>query len=88
MPRWASRITLEIVSVRVERLNDITDVGAKAEGCRTGESLDDGYNTSINALEAFMYLWHRINGKKGECVMDTWRVNPWVWVIEFKRVGA
>ncbi|MCA7012502.1 hypothetical protein LF934_07560 [Dickeya dadantii] len=77
MPRWASRITLEITGVRVERLNDISDVDAMAEGCstscmRSGDSLSDVYAR----------LWSSIYGA------DNWQANPWVWVIEFRRVEA
>ena len=75
MPRWASRITLEITDVRVERLNAITESDAEAEGITYtgfGDLLDDGYR----------YLWKSIYGD------DSWQVNPWVWVIEFKRIGG
>lgn len=75
MPRWASRITLEITNVRVERLQDITDADALAEGV-------DQTNTSIGgyATERFKRLWQSINGQ------GSWAANPWVWVIEFKRI--
>ena len=75
MPRWASRITLEITDVRVERLNAITESDAEAEGITYtgfGDLLVDGYR----------YLWKSIYGD------DSWQVNPWVWVIEFKRIGG
>ncbi|MGP2601647.1 hypothetical protein [Serratia ureilytica] len=75
MPRWASRITLEITAVRVERLNDISEEDAKAEGaptelCIIGEKHYMGFRT----------LWKSIYGE------ESWRANPWVWVIEFRRV--
>lgn len=75
MPRAASRITLEITDVRVERLQDITDADALAEGV-------DQTNTSIGgyATERFKRLWESINGP------DSWDANPWVWAIGFKRV--
>lgn len=75
MPRSASRITLEITDVRVERLQDITDADALAEGV-------DQTNTSIGgyATERFKRLWESINGP------DSWDANPWVWAIGFKRV--
>lgn len=86
MPRWASRITLEIVSVRVERLQDISREDVNAEGTAWGGP--PGY-TSCHGLPpekwpAFHFgcLWRSINGK------DSWDANPWVWVIEFKRVDA
>lgn len=75
MPRWASRITLEITAVRVEKLQDITDSDALAEGV-------DRTNTSIGgyAKERYKRLWNAINGD------NAWDKNPWVWVVEFKRV--
>jgi uncharacterized protein YhfF len=74
MPRWASRITLEITDVRVERLQDISNEDAVAEGI--GTPCDMRYA----ALDAFKPLWESINGH------DSWEANPWVWVIEFKRI--
>lgn len=74
MPRWASRITLEIVSVRVERLQDISNEDAVSEG--VGTPLDMRYA----ALDGFKPLWESINGT------GAWAENPWVWVVEFKRV--
>ncbi|WP_372374229.1 hypothetical protein ACDI10_09925 [Vreelandella venusta] len=76
MPRWASRIMLEIVSVRVERLQDISNEDAVAEGI--GTPLDIRYA----ALDEFKPLWKSINGA------GSWAANPWVWVIEFKRLEA
>ena len=91
MPRWASRITLEIVSVRVERLQDISEEDAAAEGVYR-ESEDEipfngpwyinagdsqGYATAKSCYEA---LWDYINGD------GAWAANPWVWVIEFRRI--
>jgi hypothetical protein len=73
MPRDASRITLEIVGVRVERLNDISEADAMAEGVTKGP-LDPWQST------AFMRLWESINGP------ESWAANPWVWVLEFKKV--
>ena len=75
MPRLARRITLEVTSVRVERLQDISDADALAEGV-------DQTNTSIGgyATERCKQLWKSINGP------ESWSANPWVWVIEFKRV--
>ena len=71
MPRWASRITLEITDVRVERLQDISNEDAVAEGI--GTPCDMRYA----ALDAFKPLWESINGP------DSWEANPWVWVIEY-----
>ena len=82
MPRWASRITLEITNVRVERLQDISEEDAKAEGCRIWKGVPgDG---EMSATQAFVRLWDSINGKKPG---RTWRDNPWVWVIEFRRTS-
>ena len=76
MPRRASRITLEIVSVRVERLNDISEADAHAEG--TPHSMQ--YASGRLASENFAHLWEYINGD------DSWDANPWVWVVEFRRL--
>ncbi|OEC59480.1 hypothetical protein [Pseudomonas sp. ENNP23] len=77
MPRWASRILLEIIAVRVERLQDISDEQALAEGV-------DQTNTSIPgyARQRFHDLWESINGA------ESWAANPWVWVVEFRRIAA
>ncbi|MGN8346315.1 hypothetical protein ACLEJQ_22200 [Pseudomonas sp. SMV71] len=113
MPRWASRILLEITDVRVERLQDISDEQAQAEGCfftdygkqcfhgghgwkdvgecpaQAGHQQREGWmwdkTTSHeqclgSARHAFGNLWNKVNGP------DAWDVNPWVWVVEFKRV--
>jgi hypothetical protein len=92
MPRQASRINLEIISVRVERLNEITRDDVLAEGVR--RSQEDGYWLAPlagvpdypwgNARLAYAALWNSINEKSG----FGWDVNPWVWVIEFKRVES
>jgi hypothetical protein len=91
MPRWASRILLEIVSVRVERLNDISEADARAEGVqadRAGgfyiDTTDARHATPVGAspIVAFQSLWESINGA------GSWGVNPWVWVVEFKRIEA
>jgi hypothetical protein len=83
MPRWASRITLEITGVRVERLQDITPDDCRSEGHPvsnmnyTQECHDDA------ARDWFMDLWDSINGKDET---KNWNANPWVWVIEFERI--
>lgn len=71
MPRWASRITLEVVSVRVERLHEIDDAEALREGVRGGSLTSDA--------EAFEQLWDKINGERAP-----WSSNPWVWRVEFR----
>lgn len=75
MPRWASRILLEITSVRVERLHDISRGDAMAEGCPF-QNMADGPDPT----QWYADLWQQINGP------GSWSINPWVWVIEFKRV--
>lgn len=106
MPRAASRILLEIVSARVERLNDCSEADAKAEGVAPNwiGPLDKGPNglggegwpgddyrhytngtdgdPAYSARESFESLWESING------VGAWAANPWVWVIEFKRVAS
>lgn len=102
MPRWASRITLEVVGVRVERLQDITNEDAKAEGLKSitkdnitikwGIPDADGYpgtddigwpwsDWNVNPIAAYKRLWESINGP------GSWDSNPWVWVIEFKKIN-
>jgi len=87
MPRSASRITLEVVSVRVERLNDISEEDAIAEGLETDDGREfrsaPGSPWRIEAVDAFEDLWDSINEKK-----HPWSSNPWVWVVEFKRLEA
>lgn len=83
MPRWASRITLEIVDVRVERLNDITREDAKKEGFlpSIGNGLEQSCGRSFgNAELAFRNTWESIYGP------GSWESNPWVWVLQFKRI--
>ncbi|MBW1251986.1 hypothetical protein [Pantoea allii] len=80
MPRWASRITLEITGVRVERLNSMTERDAIAEGCVGGHNSIPGYHYSATPHEHFHHVWQSIYGD------DSWQANPWVWVIEFKRL--
>lgn len=80
MPRWASRIVLEITGVRVERLNSMTESDALSEGCHGGHGSIPGYMYSATPHEHFHHLWESIYGA------DSWQANPWVWVIEFKRV--
>ncbi|BEA10517.1 TPA: hypothetical protein ACUK8L_000530 [Escherichia coli] len=75
MPRWASRILLKITDVRVERLNSISEEDAKAEGVPT-ECCVIGYKHFLG----FRSLWKAIYGD------ESWQANPWVWVIEFKRI--
>lgn len=87
MPRAASRITLEVTGVRVERLRDISEADAIAEGIeRSGEcnwrDYGDPHNDFTSARRSYRSLWDQINGD------GAWAANPWVWVVEFKRVEA
>lgn len=85
MPRWASRISVEITGVRVERLNDICEEDAKSEGV---EGLSELFEKAKHGhpltpwSTAFAWLWFQINGR------DSWMQNPWVWVVEFQRIGG
>lgn len=87
MPRWAFRIMLEIVSVRVERLWVISEADAMAEGADLAHFGVDAYGLpsgcavmSISHRAGYIELWESINGP------GSWDANPWVWVVEFKRV--
>ncbi|HEK0073075.1 TPA: hypothetical protein SMO17_005166 [Pseudomonas aeruginosa] len=90
MPRWACRILLEITAVRVERLQDISEEQAEAEGtqgcvpyCQSPYDSDGAPACdcmSLTCKESFQALWSSINGAA------SWDANPWVWVVEFKRV--
>jgi hypothetical protein len=95
MPRVASRIQLEVIGVRVERLQDLSDADAVAEGIDRGEnnfsrgavyrdySSPDSRDTAdwfSSPTDSYRTLWERINGP------DSWEANPWIWVVEFGRV--
>lgn len=94
MPRWASRITLEVTGVRVERLQDISENDAVAEGIRQhGEKcgwvnecqLSDGKrHFDSSAYGMYRQLWDDLNAARGY----GWDANPWVWMIEFRRIAA
>ncbi|WP_368766744.1 hypothetical protein [Enterobacter hormaechei] len=104
MPRWASRLTLEITGIRVERLNSITDADCIAEGIipvpkdrdddhqfwRDYHLSGDGTFCVHSPRASFESLWKSVRGKSFDQEEDTgpgsWHANPWVWVIEFKRV--
>jgi hypothetical protein len=78
MPRWASRILLEITDVRVQRLQEISEGDARAEGAIG--ALNDSIGDNWCACEAFAALWESINGP------GSWHANPWVWAITFQRL--
>jgi hypothetical protein len=77
MPRWASRLTLEIVSVRVERVQEISEEDAGAEGLQDWYGNRSPYCTN---KDRFVDLRDSINSKRGH----SWDSNPWVWLIEFR----
>lgn len=82
MRRWASRILLEVTDVRVERLQDITEEQALAEGIKKhsdgGYHVEDGKHYSDSPVESFACLWSSVGGD--------WDANPWVWCVSFKRI--
>lgn len=73
MPRWASRITLRVTNVRIERVQDIN----------TADIRDEGANSDDWSRPGFINLWDSINAKRGY----GWDINPWVWVIEFEKIN-
>lgn len=91
MPKSACRIFLKVTNVRVERLQDISEQDAIAEGIESNENDMPAYfhcykdycinnNFDLDALGSFQTLWQSINGK------ENWKSNPWVWVYDFERV--
>lgn len=80
MPRWVSRINLEITDSRVERVQDLSWDDAIAEGVSLAGDLFPRMNVGSKSQAAFRRLWDSINGKRGY----PWKDNPWVWVVEFK----
>ena len=83
MPRWASRITLEVTAVRVERLQDISEADAMSEGSLDWAAEQD---TPVRDLQearlVYRQLWEDINGP------GSWDANPWVWVVEVRAAAA
>jgi hypothetical protein len=92
MPRWASRILLEITNVRVDRVQDISEADAKAEGIRPWSAINGsatmgsrvvwgcGDISALDPVSAFELLWDSINSARG----FGWEANPWVWVVSFR----
>ena len=95
MPRWASRLTLEVAGVRVERVQNISEADARAEGCECASAL--AWDSAVGASDpyaaavanghraAFRKLWDSLNGRKEG---SSWKDNPWVWVVECRKVEA
>lgn len=92
MPRWASRLSLEVTGVRVERLQEISEADAKAEGVRPffetfpGIGRDQRITSGDLAADAehraaYACLWDDLNGDAA-----SWKSNPWVWAISFRRL--
>lgn len=91
MPRWASRITLELTGVRVERVQEISEADAIAEGI---ERINDhphwawkdytGNGQDLSPIMSYQSLWDSLNARRGY----PWASNPYVWVLEFKRIDA
>jgi hypothetical protein len=84
MPRWASRITLEVTDIRVERVQDITPDDCRAEGTTglTPQFAPENYSNDADVLCEFAALWDSMNAKREHF----WDSNPWCWVVEFRRV--
>ena len=88
MPRWACRLVLEVTAVRVERLQEISEADAKAEGCKAdGPGLFQFYfdgqeSKSDTERTAYRHLWDSLNAKRAP-----WASNPWVWVVEFRTTS-
>lgn len=77
MPRWASRITLRVTNVRVQRLQEISYSDAMAEGVCEGS----GHGMRSESRRWFSELWDSLNAKRGH----SWESNPWVWAVTFER---
>lgn len=86
MPKEAARIWLKVTEVRVERLQEITDDGAKAEGANWKNGKNVGWEEKMRrtAVERFAEIWNSTI-KKSDLDRYGWDVNPWVWVVEFER---
>lgn len=92
MPRWASRLTLEITEVRVQRVGEISEEDAIAEGCSEkarethpdDESLkiECGYFPPSSHAHAYRLLWDSIHGP------DAWEKSPWTWALTFRRIDS
>ncbi len=82
VPKYASRIWLRITDIRVERLQEISEEDAKAEGVSNADTfIGIGVDESMVNRYAFRQLWHFING------YESWEANPWVWVVSFEVIS-
>lgn len=81
MPRWASRLTLEVVEVRVQRVQDISTEGCIAEGLR---STMRGYDAEVHLRDQYQAQWDALNARRGY----PWDSNPWVWAITLRHEVA
>lgn len=79
MPRWVCRTVVELTEICVERLNDITEADAEAEGC-TGGTISGA--CMVTPRGEFSLLWDSIHG------LGAWKKNPWVWSLKFRKVTA
>lgn len=82
MPRWASRIQLDVTDVRVQRLHEISEEDARAEGVDLAGGPRKGKDWASSARDAFATLWDSINADR-----MSWASNPWVWAVSFRRVA-
>jgi len=84
LPKWASRIKIEITNIKAEKIQEISEEDSIKEGCVSTAVLTEDRSdyTGLFAVEKFNDLWNTIHGKKG-C---SWRINPLVWAIEFKLI--
>ena len=88
MPREAARLFLRVTDVRVERLQDIDDDGAKAEGANYQDGKNVGWEEKMRrtAIDRFAEIWDNTI-KPADLHLYGWEANPWVWVIEFERIS-
>lgn len=82
MPRWASRLTLRVTSVRVERVQSITEADAEAEGAGFADAPCEWTGMEPGYRQGFAHLWARVNAERPDI---GWPANPWVWVVGFER---
>lgn len=88
MPKEAARLFLRVTDVRVERLQDIDDDGAKAEGANYQDGKNVGWEEKMRrtAIDRFAEIWDNTI-KLADLTLYGWEANPWVWVIEFERIS-